>query len=75
MNAKEAQDKYAGQASIEAEKIKTTAGQTKLAVDKLRAESDGLNERVESTEVKLAKLEDLAQEDNALTKAAKETVN
>lgn len=73
-NAQEAQEKYAEQASNDAESIRRKANETKTAAHKLRGEADHLNGRVVVTESRIAKLNELAHKDNALTDEAKEKV-
>lgn len=74
LNAHDAQEKYAEQASKEAHVIRQKANETKAAAHQLRGEADHLNGRVVVTENRIAKLGDAVKADNDLTEEAKEKV-
>lgn len=73
-NAQEAQEKYAEQASDDADAIRRQANETKSAARTLRSEADHLNGRVAGTEHRISQLRNLAQQDIVLTEEAKEKV-
>lgn len=74
-NAQEAQEKYAEQASADAEAIRQKANETKAAAQRLREEADQLSNRLFFTQEKITKLASTVKGDNDLTDEAKEKVN
>lgn len=73
-NAQEAQEKYAEQASADAEAIRQKANETKAAAQRLREEADQLSNRLFLTQEKITKLASTVKGDNDLTDEAKEKV-
>lgn len=73
-NAQDAQEKYAEQASNDADAIRRQANETKSAAHTLRSEADHLNGRVVATENRLSQISNSAHQDNSLTDEAKEKV-
>ncbi|KAK6627638.1 hypothetical protein RUM44_010117 [Polyplax serrata] len=72
--SKEAQTKFAEEASKEAHEIKREAEETKKKAGRLRDEADSLSGRVAVTESRLKKLEEQAELDEVLTTEAKKKV-
>lgn len=73
-NAQEAQEKYAEQASADAEAIRHKANETKAAAQQLSGEADQLERRLLFTQDKLKALSGTVKSDKDLTDEAKEKV-
>jgi coxsackievirus/adenovirus receptor len=74
VNAVEAQETYATQSSKDSELIKESANLAKTEAQKLHSEANNLRNRIDSTESRFGKLEDLADNDNLLSENAKAKV-